>query len=524
MKLNRNILLMLVLSAGLVGCDDFLEPKSQYEFVPKDANSMNEILLYEAYPRRLQPTTLNIFLNLLDDDISCMGKYQTPVTGFNPDKYWAPYTWQGDMYEVMKQANAPASNTDIYSTYYDLIKGANAVIDYIDQVNPTEEERNYLLGQAYALRGFYYLMLTNIFGQPYNAYPDGLGVPLKITVAIEERDLTRNSVKECYAQILEDLHNAETCYLALPYERQWKSDKRTSLPMIQLLLSRTYLYMENWQKASEYASKVMNDSRFALQDLTIEPNFSTSFTFNSYASTEAIWIYGEVADMAGASWGIAEPYSSTSRFPYFRASDELLSALRENAGDARAKKYVVVSGRKYVNNATVPLAFGKVPVSPSTVTTTSDFKPLTSDITVLGRSLRVSEAYLNYMEAEANLGNSSNALNALNDLRKTRIAAANYSDETIAGKEELLQFIHNERRRELCWEGQRWFDLRRWGMPSITHKWIKQDGSYLEYVLNEGDPAYTVPIPDRAIERNTHLKQNPIGPTPRNAVNEPSNE
>lgn len=35
----------------------------------------------------------------------------------------------------------------------------------------------------------------------------------------------------------------------------------------------------------------------------------------------------------------------------------------------------------------------------------------------------------------------------------------------------LITQIREERRKELCYEGQRWFDLRRYGMPSIQHKW-----------------------------------------------------
>jgi hypothetical protein len=55
--------------------------------------------------------------------------------------------------------------------------------------------------------------------------------------------------------------------MALPKSEQWSDNFRTSLPMVQLMLSRTYLYMENWSKAAEYAKKVMDDSRFRLVDL-----------------------------------------------------------------------------------------------------------------------------------------------------------------------------------------------------------------------------------------------------------------
>lgn len=538
MKLNRYILLPLLAAATVLsGCSDFLEPKSQYEFVPKDAQSMDEILLYGAYPRRESTTDLNMYLNLLDDDIDGMGKYLNTASGSgasyrdNQNGCIVPFTWQGHLYTSMKQASTGLSdsNTDIYGNYYQFIKYCNAVMDYMDQVNPNEHDRNRLMGQALALRGFFYLMLTNLYGQPYNESPDSPGVPLKLTSFIEDKPMVRNTVAQCYTQILADLHAAEKCYEALPAEEQWQPDMRASLPMVQLLLSRTYLYMENWTDAAKYAKKVMDDPRFSLEDLNLDPSFSASFTYNTYASSEAIWIYGNVTDMTSTDnkWMISYPGTSSSLPQMFRASDSLVETLSENPSDIRAKKYLVPCGRKYYNNVIVPLAMGKVVITPSNLTystTSAAPKPVTSDFTELGRALRLSEAYLNYMEAEANAGHTSNALDALDDLRVKRIATAGYTREEISDKDQLVAFIHNERRRELCYEGQRWFDLRRWGMPSITHKLIQSNGTYLEYVLEDHDPFYVLPIPDKAMDRNAYLTQNPLATSPRVAVNAPTEE
>ena len=42
--------LLIVLLAGLaVACSDFLEPKSQTEYIPREASSLNEMLLGDAY-------------------------------------------------------------------------------------------------------------------------------------------------------------------------------------------------------------------------------------------------------------------------------------------------------------------------------------------------------------------------------------------------------------------------------------------------------------------------------------------
>ena len=241
MKKIFNIFAIIALLSA-TSCGDFLEPNSTSEFVPKDAVSLNELLLGEAYQRN-DMTGFNIFLNLLDDDIEA-APYQTPTDGFEAEKYLAAFTWQPDMFEMMEEA--AAGHTNIYQSYYEVILGANAVIDYIPNVVDTEDNINKVKAQAYALRGFYYFNLVNIFGTPYNSDSTALGVPLKLQSGIEPSDdyLKRKTVAEVYAQILSDLHTAEATYLELPESEQWSDNYRTSLPMVQLMLSRTYLYME----------------------------------------------------------------------------------------------------------------------------------------------------------------------------------------------------------------------------------------------------------------------------------------
>lgn len=38
--------------------------------------------------------------------------------------------------------------------------------------------------------------------------------------------------------------------------------------------------------------------------------------------------------------------------------------------------------------------------------------------------------------------------------------------------QDLVDYIRQERRLELCYEGFRWFDLRRYGMPSFSRDWV----------------------------------------------------
>ncbi|WP_121811219.1 RagB/SusD family nutrient uptake outer membrane protein [Mucilaginibacter kameinonensis] len=133
-------------------------------------------------------------------------------------------------------------------------------------------------------------------------------------------------------------------------------------------------------------------------------------------------------------------------------------------------------------------------------------------------AFRLGEIYLNYAEAEAALGNSSEALNYLNKIR----VRAGMPTITATGAA-LTDAIRHERRIELCFEGHRFFDIRRWGMAEIGSK------DALGITITPTSPAntsftykvttiqkrtwvpsfYYYPIPRKEIQINPNIKQNP---------------
>ena len=129
-----------------------------------------------------------------------------------------------------------------------------------------------------------------------------------------------------------------------------------------------------------------------------------------------------------------------------------------------------------------------------------------------GVSLLFSEVYLNKAEALALLGRESEAISTLQELRDKRMSDAGTINET---GEDLVEFIRDERRRELCFAGQRWFDLRRYAVHPlypkktiITHPYYEWNGSAAvltkTYVLGEypEDGGWLMPMPSYALESN----------------------
>ena len=505
-------LLLFIFPVLCVACSDFLEPKSESEYIPEDASALNEMLLGEAYIHPDGGAEILNMLLLLDDDVMCTDSAGelNMVTGA-PDVAFlqALYSWQPDVFVTWTSSTATIMNQSAWQVFYEYILGANAALDYIDDVIGTDDEKNNVKAQALALRAYYYFQLVNMWGAPYNADKTALGVPLKLTSALEAKELPRNTVEEVYAQIVADLEEAERLYASLPEDMQFKRDYRTSLPMVQLLKSRVYLYMEDWEQAAAEARKVIDNPNFELLDLNTAQTTTASPFYNlvSMDCPETIWVFGDILwyiKLADFQMNIPDPTdeSMVVETNFFNASSDLLSRYVEN--DLRKDNYILRDlyedywGDRYVGGY---LPFGKFRVD-------GDYMPVANDNFAF--AFRLSEAYLNLAEAAAMDGDEETALSALNALREKRFATG--SDYEVSGLtgEALVEKIREERRLELCFEGHRWFDLRRYGMPSIAHEW-KENGQVIRrYVLEEKDPFYTLPIPQNVMEANRQLVQNPL--------------
>lgn len=130
---------------------------------------------------------------------------------------------------------------------------------------------------------------------------------------------------------------------------------------------------------------------------------------------------------------------------------------------------------------------------------------------------RLSEIYLNYAEACAALGEEGEALTYLN---KIRVEKGGLQGVNLSGTA-LMDKIRHERRIELCFEGHRYFDLRRWGIAEIGSEDAKgviitkqANGSFIYTLMTVQERTwvpsfYYYPIPRTEIQKNPSLEQNP---------------
>lgn len=464
---NIYIVLNLIFSLMLGACSDFLEESSQDETIPTTTTDYSELLMMYMY--KTSKYNYNV-LYYLDDDLK-VNESKLP-TG---DYIWGPaalirtFTWQPDMWELENGA----SPDDGYEYTYTQIMGINAVLDGVGDAVGTQRDRDLIRAEALGLRAFGYFRIVNMFGEPYNYNKKALGVPLKLTAALVENGIARSTVEEVYNQIVADLEEASQLFAKHPKTR---GNYRLNGTTVDILLARAYLYMEEYDKAITAATQAI-ESAEGLSDYTKMSHGEKEFSLARYDLSEVEWLYGRT-------------YIDPSLCP----TGELLTGF--TAGDKRRDFWFPIDAT-WVHKQLCPGELGN-----------------NSGANTPGNAIRISEAYLTRAEARVlstTNKDESGALADLNELRRHRIVG--YTDETSTTG--LLEKIRQERRLELCYEFHRWFDLRRYGMPSISREFKqRQQDQYRIYTLKEKDPMYTLPFPLDIVNKNIQLVQNASAKAP----------
>ncbi len=492
-----------VLCMSLLGCGDFLEEASQDEVRPSTTEDLEQLMLGEAY---LRTDNLFPYLDLLTDDVQnaySSNERDIPLW----EKGTPAFMWSRLMLDEM--AEKEATGIDTWEMLYAKIKGCNVALDMLERVEGGVEIKQNLKGQALALRSYYYFLLVNTFAQPYNKGGIDLqtapGVPLILESIVKDDFPPRASLAKVYEQIESDLLLAAD--LIDKYGQANIRYKVTPL-FVHHLLSRLYLYMEQWDKVVEQASIVIakNPMLRQLDDFYVVGEDEWGFPVEgydvdaaavyNYDSPEMIWGYG--SKTINEVYYVAPDFVTyPGSLPIFAVSDALLSLYEP--GDLRVEFFYmgyikdwfftkgILRGRKMSENYSGSSA----------------------------RGMRVAETYLNRAEAKIRLflenGNDqlrNEALEDLNYLRSFRFKRP-YSDVNITDGQELLKFCLEERRRELSFEDHRWFDLRRLGMPELRHTISFSEGQKQEVILEKGSDRYVLLIPTKVLERNPALVQNP---------------
>lgn len=470
---------MAILSAGLfTSCSDFLteEPKQEqsneltfatFDGVNKAAAAMYGMFQSDAwYDGEFT----------LMSELRC-GNAKNPTSVPGSGRYRSDTQW----------IYSDHSTSPLWSYAYYTIARANNVINNLDDKvgkDATQQQVNNVKAEALFIRALCYFDLVITYCQPYNynaTEDDKMGVPLVLVT--ENGKPARDSKENVYNQIVADLLQAESI-MADDYVRAGVTDKAATptKPAIQALLSRVYLYMNKWQEAADYATKVISNKKYELA-----PADAYAAMFSAATAPEG----GEIIfEVYGSDKNEYWDNSGWAHLPYITTTDDKGShgdvCATKDLYDLYSEGDVRKSMFKQHGNDYFPTKYSGKP---------KDSDPKYTNVPIL----RLSEMYLNRAEAIIN-GASIQGVTAESDLRK--IATVRGASQTAAATK---QGVFDERRRELAFEGHITADYARCN-KSMTRKDFddskNKDVAFPSYM-------WALPIPHRELTANPNVAPNP---------------
>lgn len=427
---------------GVTSCESILdlEPAQSLsnEVALADDTGVKQTLI-GAYDRMAQSGILggDIYMNA-DlyagvDDLEWVGTYESYKEIYNRD---------------ILVNNAAVQ--DLWETAYEVTNTCNNILNALDVVDAADRDR--VEGEALALRAWCLFELTRMFGHQYEAASAStdLAVPIVLepTLAIgENSEMVRNTVEECYNQVIADLEAAQE---KLPE----KNDEFINTYVASALLARVYLQKEDYENARDAADRVIGSNDFELLADVAE-------AFGQDEATDEDVFSVEISTLDGTN--DLNEYYALNDFGG-RSDVEILDAFFAlyDPADARSLLFVVDGDIRY----------------------TSKFNNEFGNIS----AIRIAEMYLIRAECNQRLGTAVGA-DPVDDYNMVHTRAGLPEAVSVALDDILL-----ERRLELAFEGFRVHDIKRTkGMIGT---------------MNYDDPKMIYPIPQIEIEKNPLLVQN----------------
>lgn len=377
----------------------------------------------------------------------------------------------------------------LFATGYSIIRAANGVLANIDNGVLSGTTKDNLKGEALALRAWVHFDIARAFAKvPTNTINPAVDLGIPYVTGIDASSVpAREPIADVYNKIVKDLTDA------LPLVTTSSSTVaagRINKAAVAGILAKVYLYMGKYQEAVDAATISLNIN----SNVGSRSNLAGVF---KDATNEGVLFKTRILDKDRVTIGVNYSQTGTSGVKSeFVATKDFYDMY--SADDIRKSVYFQVSPYQGINQIHIAKYFGRASGNVNTVD---------------AKVLRVADVLLIRAEAYARLNKVTEALNDLNALKAQR-----YSPYVpFAGTQaETLTEILKERRLELAFEGDRFFDLKRLNLPVVRDAidGDKADGSGTKFpsfavTLPVDDHRFELPIPQTEINVNPNMKQNP---------------
>lgn len=449
--MNKLKVYAIALAAALFflqGCDSMLdvEPQQSIDSGQVLTNAENvKSVLIGAYDGMGDGDLYGGWYMMTADFLADAGDFDFTGTFFGPRQIWS----KSQLYD-----NGQVTST--WNDSYDTINILNTVMSGLDLLDGSDRAR--VEGEARLIRGMIYFELIRLFGAPYvagqtNSQP---GVPIVLTPTTtidEEANVPRATVEEVYAQILEDITEAKTLLDDVNPERSYYVNSMVA----SAVLSRVHMQRGEYTAARDEANRVIESELYSLR-----PTFAGVFNQPENTTEDIFVMQNSAQDGTNSMFTF---YSADSRGD-IDINQQHLDEYEPN--DDRLNLF-------YADPADGAIRSGK-------------WNRATDDQVNL---IRLAEMYLTRAEANFRIGESvgDTPLNDVNTIR------ARVNLDPLTEAELNVGAILLERKLELMFEGNLLHDIKR----------TQRDVGARPY----NDPKLVLPVPQREIDSNPNICQNP---------------
>lgn len=472
--------LFVLLTMTTVGCDNYID------ITPKGAVTVDSAQqYYELIATPMRAYYPSSFILLSDDqwvkESEILGFESISADGIN-------FTFN----EKADRTILPDNN--LYENIYSFILRSNLVIDNVDKGQGSQELKTLAKAEARTFRAFDHFLAVNTFAKAYNpetAASDG-GVCIMDRYDLEATPV-KSTVAEVYNFIINELEQAVPLLEEKPVNIY-----HPNRAFGYALLAKVYLFHRDWAKAQEAAEQSLKlNSQLADYNLINDAGGTARYkNFAKDGNPEVLSYHW----MAG--WGGGE---QVCLYHYGMISPELKSLFESN--DLRYSLFLRDTGTSITS--WFDSGSGAAIWTPA-ITNLDRF-------TYMSVGLRTAEVYLIMAEALARQNNLTEAANYVSQLRDKRIMGGNGHVDAPATQVEMVKMIIDERRKELLFGFNRFFDLKRLNIEPAYQKTITRVFPVLNiseahpqqtYTLKPDSRLYVIPFPHSARDKNPNLTLN----------------
>jgi hypothetical protein len=502
MKIKR-IIIISCLIAGF-GCSDFLDEQPVGKYTNNTFYQTEEhakLAIIACYEKLLFSDTDNrlwVFAEVASDDaikggvagdqadIGLIDDFQIAVDNGNLGPMWA--------------------------VYYEGIARCNQVIAYVPDIDMDDALKNRIIGEAYFLRGYYYFILDNIFGN----------IPLVLEPKEpEDMNIPNSTRSEVYSQCESDFLNAidymESALVSDANIYSSSETGRATPASAKALLAKTYLFEEKWAEAATTASEIETYG-YSLMNI-YQHNFNVNYENNDESIFEIQHLSGQSPIQGNCLNQWLAPRNENG-YGFDLPTQDFVDEFEVTSGEIYDPRLDYTLGRKgqeWFDGEMYDTTWSSTGYSQKKyLQPTSELTSAKGDGDLNFTVIRFAEILLIKAEALCELNRCGEALTPLNKVRKRARESYLYDtslsgygsipenllpDVTTTDQTQLRKAIRHERRVELGFEGQRYFDIIRYGETYANNAF--KDMESFNYETHK-----MFPIPESEMLTNSAIKQN----------------